>query len=89
MSVVFSQVLNLVNEIPDNGTVVSKYGGVVEDHTYESVFELFFKLVLYTNINQNSLNGFKIDSFLLLTLFCFIYPCTLLQYGTEPQTVCT
>jgi hypothetical protein len=76
-----------VNEIPENGTVLSKHGDVVEDHTYESVFDLFIKLVLYTNINQNLLNGFKIDSFLFLTLFCFIYPCTVLQYGTGPQTV--
>jgi hypothetical protein len=52
MSVVFLQVLNLVKEIPDNDTVVSKYGGVVEDHTYESVFDLFIKLDIYTNINQ-------------------------------------
>jgi hypothetical protein len=64
---------------------VSKYVGIVEDNTSESVFDLFIKLVLKTNIKQNSLNGLKIDSFFLLILLCFIYPCTLLQYSTVPS----
>jgi hypothetical protein len=42
-----------VYEIPEEDTDVSKYVGVVEDHTSESVFDLFIKLVLKTSIKQN------------------------------------
>jgi hypothetical protein len=48
---------------------VLKRVSVVEGHSFESVFDLFINLDLKTNIKQNSLNGIKIDSFLLLTLF--------------------
>jgi len=64
---------------------MSIYVGVVEDQTFESVFDLLIKLVLKTNINQNLLNSLTIDYFLLLTFLCFIYPCTLLQYGIAPS----
>jgi hypothetical protein len=60
LSLIFWQVLNLVYELPEDDTNVSKYVGVVQDHNFESLFDLFIKLVLKTNIKKNWLIALKL-----------------------------
>jgi hypothetical protein len=45
-SVTYQQVLNLVYEVPEDGTDMPKHVGVVKDNTFNCICRMCIKLVL-------------------------------------------
>jgi hypothetical protein len=64
VSITHQQVLNLVYELAEDGTYVSKHGGVVKDHTFKCICKWCIKLVSQKDVKKmcNGLNSLKMGS---------------------------